>query len=84
MGGAVHENCAAKTLAMTDDGVITGITTDERTLSAPKVLVTVGPDTPEVLSELTGYEGFAARFPMHRGPGLLVTTPPTAPLIWRW
>ncbi len=78
-GGAVYEGSAAQSLAMTDEGVITGIATDGRTLSAPKVLVTAGPDTPEVLSALTGYEGFAARFPMHRVPGLLVTTPPMAP-----
>ena len=79
MGAAVYENCAATALAMTDDGVITGVTTQRGLLSSAKVLVTVGPSTPEVLSELTGYDGFAARFPMTRVPGLLVTTPSTAP-----
>jgi glycine/D-amino acid oxidase-like deaminating enzyme len=39
------------------------------------VLLAAGPGTPEVLSELTGYDGFAARFPLRRVPGLLVTTP---------
>jgi len=79
MGSTVFEGCAAKELEMTDEGAITGVVTDQGTLSAPKVLVTAGPDTPEVLSELTGYDAFAARFPMTRVPGLLVTTPSTAP-----
>jgi glycine/D-amino acid oxidase-like deaminating enzyme len=79
MGAQVIEGCAAKELEMTDDGTITGVVTAQGTLNAPKVLVTVGPDTPEVLSELTGYDAFAARFPMTRVPGLLVTTPSTAP-----
>jgi glycine/D-amino acid oxidase-like deaminating enzyme len=79
MGASVYENCAANTLAMTDDGVITGVMTQRGLLSSTKVLITVGPSTPEVLSDLTGYDGFAARFPMTRVPGLLVTTPSTAP-----
>lgn len=79
MGSAVIEGCAAKELQMTSDGAITGVVTAQGPLSAPKVLVTVGPDTPELLSELTGYDAFAARFPMTRIPGLLVTTPSTAP-----
>ncbi len=79
MGSTVIEDCAAKELQMTNDGAITGVVTARGTLSAPKVLVTAGPDTPELLSELTGYDAFAARFPMTRIPGLLVTTPSTAP-----
>jgi glycine/D-amino acid oxidase-like deaminating enzyme len=79
MGSVVIEGCAAKELQMTDDGTITGVVTAQGTLSAPKVLVTAGPDTPEVLSALTGYDAFATRFPITRVPGLLVTTPCTAP-----
>jgi glycine/D-amino acid oxidase-like deaminating enzyme len=79
MGSVVIEGCAAEELQMTDEGTITGVVTAQGTLIAPKVLVTAGPDTPEVLSELTGYDAFAARFPMTRVPGLLVTTPSTAP-----
>jgi len=79
MGSTVIENCTAKELRITDQGTITGVVTARGTLSTPKVLVTVGPDTPEVLSELTGYDAFAARFPMTRVPGLLVTTPRTSP-----
>jgi len=78
-GAAVIEGCAANELDMDDAGTITGIATDQGTLNAPKVLVTVGPDTPDVLSALTGYDAFAARFPMTRVPGLLVATPSTAP-----
>jgi glycine/D-amino acid oxidase-like deaminating enzyme len=78
MGSAVIEGCAAEVLEMTDEGTITGVTTAQGTLNAPKVLVTVGPDTPEVLSALTGYGAFTTRFPMTRVPGLLVTTPSTA------
>ena len=78
-GGAVFENCAARELQMTDEGAVTGLVTDQGTVKAPRVLVAAGPGTPEVLSELTGYDGFAARFPMNRVPGLLVTSPSTAP-----
>jgi len=73
---AVIEGCAAQELDMTNAGVITGVRTQRGLLGAPKVVVCAGPDTPEVLSGLTGFDGFAARFPMNRVPGLLVTTPP--------
>lgn len=79
LGAQVLEHCPARELEMTDEGRITGVTTDAGVLSAPRVLVAAGPGTPEVLSELTGYDGFAARFPMNRVPGLLVTTPSAAP-----
>jgi len=79
LGGSVYENCAAHELLATDEGVVTGLKTDEGTFDTPNVLVTTGPGTPEVLSQLTGYDGFAARFPMRKVPGLLVTTPSTAP-----
>ena len=79
MGSSVIEGCAVEKVELTDEGIITGVTTAQGTLNAPKVLVTVGPDTPEVLSALTGYGAFTTRFPMTRVPGLLVTTPSTAP-----
>ncbi len=79
LGGEVREHCAAREILADDDGRVTAIVTDEGTFETPNVLVATGPGTPEVLSELTGYDGFAARFPMHRVPGLLVTTPATAP-----
>ncbi len=76
MGSTVFEGSAARRIEMTDDGAVAGIATDQDLLGAPEVLVAAGPDTPEVLSDLTGYDGFAARFPMNRVPGLLLTTPP--------
>ena len=79
LGGEVLENCPAQKLEATDEGVVTGLETGRGVLNSPRVLVTVGPGTPEVLSEITGYEGFASRFPMRRVPGLLVVTPSTLP-----
>ena len=78
-GGTVIENCLAGDLQATDEGVVTGIMTDDGLIEARNVLVTTGPDTPETLSAITGYDAYASRFPMHRVPGLLVTTPSTAP-----
>ena len=72
MGSAVIEDCAAKELQMTDEGTITGVVTAQGTFKRRH------PDG-QVLSDLTGYDGFAARFPTTRVPGLLVTTPSTAP-----
>lgn len=74
--GVVLENCVALEIEADDDGAVTGVLTNQRVLSAKRVIVAVGPDTPEVLSDLTGYDGFAARFPVNKVPGLLVTTPP--------
>jgi glycine/D-amino acid oxidase-like deaminating enzyme len=79
LGALVREECAASSLEMTDDGAITAVLTAQGRLQTPRVLVTAGPATPELLSELTGYDGFAARFPLNRVPGLLVVTPSTAP-----
>ncbi len=79
LGSSVLEDCAAHSLEMTDEGVITGVATARGTLRTTRVLVTAGPATPEVLGQLTGYDGFAARFPLNRVPGLLVATPSTAP-----
>ncbi len=79
LGGTVLEQCTAKELQATDDGVVTGLITTQGALGARNVVVTAGADTPDVLSELTGYEGFATRFPMRRVPGFLVTTPSTLP-----
>lgn len=78
-GGTVLENCTAGDLQATDDGVVTGIMTGQGLMEAPNVLVATGPDTPQTLSAITGYDGYSARFPMRRVPGLLVTTPSMAP-----
>lgn len=79
LGGLVLERCAAHTLDAGEDGQVRGLVTAAGTLRASKLLIAAGPGTPEVLSELTGYDGFSARFPLRRVPGLLVTTPDLGP-----
>ena len=75
MGGTVFESCGARSLEARDDGQVTGLVTEKGTLRSEQILIAAGPRTPEVLSNLTGYDGFATRFPLHRVPGLLVRTP---------
>lgn len=76
LGGVVYESCAALALEVDDNGAVKCVSTDKGTFDAPCVVVATGPNTPEVLSDLTGYDGFATRFPVNKVPGLLVTTPP--------
>lgn len=83
LGGNIRQNCAANTLLMDDTGTITGVSTAQGELTAPCVVITTGPDTAQTLSDLTGYDGFASRFPVNKVPGLLVTTPPVAPDLLR-
>ena len=71
----VLEDCPALELIADDHGAILGVTTAAGRLSCDQVVIAVGPDTPEVMATLTGFAGFANRFPMQRAPGLLVTTP---------
>ena len=74
-GSVLLEQCEANELVVNDDGKVLGLQTSAGRFDSEQVVLTTGPDTPDVLSQLTGYEGFAARFPMQRAPGLLVTTP---------
>lgn len=76
MGGEIFENCTAQEILADDDGVVTGLTTTSGNMETPNLIVATGPNTPEVLGELTGYDGFATRFPVRKVPGLLLTTPP--------
>ncbi|MGE4610942.1 MAG: FAD-binding oxidoreductase [Paracoccaceae bacterium] len=76
MGGEIFENCTAQEIHADDDGVVTGITTTSGNMETPNLIVATGPNTPEVLGALTGYDGFATRFPVRKVPGLLLTTPP--------
>jgi glycine/D-amino acid oxidase-like deaminating enzyme len=76
LGGEVFEHCAALELLADDGGCVTGVRSDQGEMRTSRVVVASGPDTPEVLSALTGYDGFAARFPVAKVPGVLVTTPP--------
>ncbi len=75
-GHDVLEHCRAQTLELSDDGTVSGLTTDQGLLQTSQILLCAGPDTPQVLADLTGYDAFASRFPMNRVPGLLVQTPP--------
>ncbi len=76
LGGEVFEHCAALELLADEGGSVTGVRSDKGEIQTSRVVVASGPDTPEVLSALTGYDGFASRFPVAKVPGLLVTTPP--------
>jgi len=73
--GDVFENCTVQALLSDVQGAVSGVATDQGTLNAPRVILACGPDTAQVLSDLTGYDGFAARFPVGKVPGLILTTP---------
>ena len=75
LGGTVLENCEARELLADDDGSVLGLLTDQGEISARNVVIAAGPNTPEVLAELTGFDGFD-RFPINKVPGLLLRTPP--------
>ncbi len=78
MGGTLHQDCTATELLATDDGEVTGLITTKGTFHAKNVLLATGPNTATTLATLTGYDGFATRFPLNQVPGLLLTTPPLA------
>lgn len=75
-GGVVMENCAAIEIEADDDGAVTGLVAAKGHFATDRIIIAAGPETPKALSDLTGYDGFAARFPVNKVPGLLVTTPP--------
>lgn len=75
-GGQVFESTTALELIADDEDAVTGLATSKGEMTAPAVILTSGPNTPEVLGNLTGFDGFATRFPVRKVPGLLVTTPP--------
>jgi len=75
MGGQILENCAATEICLGDEGNITGLRTQNGEISAPKLLLATGPDTAQVLADLTGFDGYS-RFPINQVPGLLLITPP--------
>lgn len=83
LGGDVLEDCPALELLSDDDGEVSGLMSGTGKITASRVLIAAGPDTPGVLAALTGFDGFAARFPVVRVPGLLVTTPPVDPGLVR-
>jgi glycine/D-amino acid oxidase-like deaminating enzyme len=78
-GTTILERCRAVELIADGEGKVLGLETELGRLHSGQVVLATGASTPDALSALTGYEGFASRFPMRRAPGLLVTTPPCAP-----
>lgn len=73
---SIFETTSADELIIDDEGKVLGVKTSNGTLRSEQVILATGPSTPDVLTRLTGYEGYSARFPMAKSPGLLVTTPP--------
>ena len=76
MGGTLLETCSATELLATDEGKVTGLVTTQGRFHADNIILATGDNTATTLSVLTGYDGFAARFPLNKVPGLLLTTPP--------
>jgi len=75
-GGTLLEKCAATELLATDEGDVTGLITTQGTFHADNIILATGQDTATTLATLTGYDGFATRFPLNKVPGLILTTPP--------
>ncbi len=79
LGAQVRTGTIPGLLIADDDGTVLGVETAEGALHAPSVILAAGADTPGALATLTGYDGFASRFPLRRVPGFLLTTPPVEP-----
>jgi len=79
LGAQILEGRTALSLELGDSGEILGVETSAGTIAAHNVLLAAGPDSAEELARLTGFDGFATRFPVRRSPGLLLTTPDLSP-----
>jgi len=79
LGGEILENCAAVSLDIDEDGGIRGLESINGPIPAQNVLLAAGPHIAEQLAQLTGFEGFASRFPLRQSEGLLLTTPDLSP-----
>jgi len=79
LGGTILKNCAASSLDLDDDGGIRGLESTNGPIAAQKVLLAAGPHIAEQLAQLTGFDGFATRFPVRQSAGLLLTTPDLSP-----
>ena len=82
-GVRIVEHCRVQELIADDNGKVLGVDTLLGRIECAHVVLAMGPDTPEALGQLTGSEALVSRFPLHRAPGLLVTTPPDASLLVR-
>lgn len=76
-GTDVIEHCRAVELIASEEGRVLGVQTERDRFTCSSVVLATGANTPEALSQLTGYDGFRSRFPLRCAPGLLVTTPPS-------
>ena len=79
LGGEILENTAALSLDMDESEGIRGLESTAGPIFARKVLLAAGPGSAEQLARLTGFAGFASRFPVRRSAGLLLTTPDLSP-----
>lgn len=80
-GGRILEGCAARGV-IRENGAIVAVETDEDPISALRVVIAAGPDTPSVLDKMSGNESFRTRSHIKSLPGAIVQTPPTAPFHW--
>ena len=78
-GGISLENTEVLKLDVSSSGHIRGLKTKTETLAAGKILLAAGPSSADMLAQLTGFAGFANRFPLNNSPGLLLTTPDLFP-----
>lgn len=77
-GAEIMERRPAEALIADEEGAVEGVETPAGPVRAPRVILAAGAETGRLLARLTGYDGFAARFPLREVPGLLLTTPPLA------
>ena len=78
-GSKVVEYCEVLELVATERGKVLGVETTKGSVTCESVVLATGVDSPKMLTQLTGHEGFATRFPIQQAPGLLVLTPAGEP-----
>ncbi len=75
-GGTFLKGADALTLLVDDEGRVEGIETSQGEIAATAVLLATGAETGRTLARLTGFDGFATRFPLREVPGIVLNTPP--------
>ncbi len=78
-GGEILEGCEVTSLDIDDSGKVLGVIAESESIKAEQVLLAAGPDTGDLLAQLTGFAGYANRFPLTKSPGILLTTPDLSP-----
>ena len=74
-GGSIFEATEVLSLDIDEFGLIRSLETNNGKIATDQVLLAAGQNTPDMLADLTGFAGFANRFPLHKSPGILITTP---------